>query len=212
MKNRIYELRKEKNVSQSELANVIGVTRQAISLYEAGKREPKLATWQKLADFFGVSIAYLQGEQSIPNIEKIIKQIFKEYSEYPMFFNPKFVSNQFEIFSLDNIIYSSLNQLILIRSINNYLDDKKHSKIIYKLLNRDELNLEYLKKNFDVSSKSYSEINSIDNKIKKELSKYSSEEYFEGLKSLLNDMTLKEVENTDILDTWFAVLKRVTKK
>ncbi|MDU7064452.1 MAG: helix-turn-helix transcriptional regulator, partial [Lactobacillus paragasseri] len=32
-----------------------------ISQYERGKREPKLETWQKLADFFGVSVPYLQG-------------------------------------------------------------------------------------------------------------------------------------------------------
>ena len=59
--NRIAELRKEKGISQSKLAKDTGLTRQAISLYEIEKREPKLDIWIKLADYFGVSVSYLQG-------------------------------------------------------------------------------------------------------------------------------------------------------
>lgn len=61
MANRIRELRAEKNISQAQLAVVIGVTANAIGKYERGDREPKLERWQKLADYFGVSIGYLQG-------------------------------------------------------------------------------------------------------------------------------------------------------
>lgn len=64
MENRILELRKKKKVSQGDVAKALNVTRAAISLYEMGKREPKLETWQKLADFFDVPIAYLQGTTS----------------------------------------------------------------------------------------------------------------------------------------------------
>lgn len=60
-KNRIAELRKNKKISQAQLAKETGLTRQAISLYEIGKREPKLETWLKLADFFDVPVSYLQG-------------------------------------------------------------------------------------------------------------------------------------------------------
>ena len=59
--NRIAELRKKKKLSQAQLAKETGLTRQAVSLYEIGKREPKLETWIKLADFFDVSVSYLQG-------------------------------------------------------------------------------------------------------------------------------------------------------
>lgn len=59
--NRIAELRKNKKLSQAQLAKETGLTRQAVSLYEIGKREPKLETWIKLADFFDVSVSYLQG-------------------------------------------------------------------------------------------------------------------------------------------------------
>ena len=59
--NRIKEIRQEKNLSQTDIAKALGVTRQAISLYEKGDREPKLETWQKLADFFHVPTEYLMG-------------------------------------------------------------------------------------------------------------------------------------------------------
>lgn len=63
--NRIAKLRKEKNLSQAQLAKGTGLTRQAISLYEIGKREPKLETWLKLANFFNVPVSYLQGISNI---------------------------------------------------------------------------------------------------------------------------------------------------
>ena len=61
MLNRLKEIRQEKNLSQTDIAKALGVTRQAISLYEKGEREPKLETWQKLADFFNVPVDYLLG-------------------------------------------------------------------------------------------------------------------------------------------------------
>ena len=70
--NRIKEIRQEKNLSQTDIAKALGVTRKAISLYVKGDREPKLETWQKLDDFFGVSVPYLQGVSDIddPNFYK----------------------------------------------------------------------------------------------------------------------------------------------
>lgn len=61
MINRIKELRAEKNISQAQLAVAVGVTADAIGKYERSDREPKLKIWQKLADYFGVSVGYLQG-------------------------------------------------------------------------------------------------------------------------------------------------------
>ena len=59
--NKIKELRKKAKLSQKELANKVNISNQAISFYENGKRLPKIETWQKLANFFGVSVSYLQG-------------------------------------------------------------------------------------------------------------------------------------------------------
>lgn len=63
--NRIKELRKEKGLTIKQVGDGIGVRANTISRYENGKREPKLEIWQKLADFFGVSVPYLQGVQAV---------------------------------------------------------------------------------------------------------------------------------------------------
>ena len=62
MKNNLQKARKQKNLSQTDIAKLLGVTRQAISLYEKGERTLKQENLQKLADFFEVSVPYLQGE------------------------------------------------------------------------------------------------------------------------------------------------------
>jgi len=56
------KLRNSKNLSQEDLANIIGVSKSTIGMYEQGKRMPKAdATLKKLADYFNVSIDYLLG-------------------------------------------------------------------------------------------------------------------------------------------------------
>ncbi|QYN53085.1 helix-turn-helix domain-containing protein [Lactobacillus panisapium] len=62
--NRIKELRKSHGLSQTELAGETGISNQAVSFYENGKRQPKIETWQKLADYFNVSTSYLMGLNS----------------------------------------------------------------------------------------------------------------------------------------------------
>lgn len=59
--NRIRELRAEKGVTLTELEDSTGLSTSAVSQYENGNRKPKIETWKKLADYFGVSVGYLQG-------------------------------------------------------------------------------------------------------------------------------------------------------
>lgn len=59
--NRIKEVRKKKGLSLQQVADAVGVGNNTISRYETGKREPKLETWNKLADYFHVPVAYLKG-------------------------------------------------------------------------------------------------------------------------------------------------------
>ena len=61
MQNRLKELRHKKNLTLRELGEKVGMRNSTLSQYETNKREPKLETWQKLADFFGVPTSYLQG-------------------------------------------------------------------------------------------------------------------------------------------------------
>lgn len=49
-------LRKERHLTQQQLAKEIGISRSAISMYEKGDREPNFETAEKFADFFNVSL------------------------------------------------------------------------------------------------------------------------------------------------------------
>lgn len=59
--NRLKEVRTAKGLSQRKLANKVGISQQAIAMYETHRREPKQETWQALADALGVTVPYLQG-------------------------------------------------------------------------------------------------------------------------------------------------------
>lgn len=82
MINRIEILRKNANLSRRKLALKTNIPEANLRRYEAGKTEPKLETLEKLADFFGVSVAYLIGESNIKEpYNKWSKADFL-YSEY----------------------------------------------------------------------------------------------------------------------------------
>ena len=69
--NRLKELRQKNNLTLKELGQKIGMANNTLSQYETGKREPKLDKWQALANFFNVSVPYLQGTDDKTVIKKI---------------------------------------------------------------------------------------------------------------------------------------------
>lgn len=56
MKNTISQLRKQHKITQEELANEVGVTRQTITSIETGKYIASLPLAFKIAKFFDMSI------------------------------------------------------------------------------------------------------------------------------------------------------------
>ena len=56
MRTRIRELRKERKLSQEELAEAVGTTRQTITSIEVGKYTASLPLAYKIARFFGLTI------------------------------------------------------------------------------------------------------------------------------------------------------------
>ena len=70
------KLRKQSDLSQTDLAKMLGVTRQAISLYEQGKRQLKEKDIATLTKYFNVTKNYLLGAYSK---EEIIKIVHDEY-------------------------------------------------------------------------------------------------------------------------------------
>ena len=57
--DRIQALRKAKGISQEELAEHVGVSRQAVSKWESGQSTPDLEKIITMSDFFEVTTDYL---------------------------------------------------------------------------------------------------------------------------------------------------------
>jgi len=64
----IKKLREERKLSQKDIADHLGVTRQAVNSYECGRREPDFKVLIKLADYFGVTVDYLLGRTTERNV------------------------------------------------------------------------------------------------------------------------------------------------
>ena len=68
--NRIALLRKEKNMTQAELAKMVDASREIISKYEKDGVMPSIEMAKKIADAFGVTLDYLVGEGSNSKFDK----------------------------------------------------------------------------------------------------------------------------------------------
>ena len=60
-------LRLRENLSQSELAEKLGVAKSTIGMYEVGKREPDFETLEAIADLFNVDMNFLLGKDGSEN-------------------------------------------------------------------------------------------------------------------------------------------------
>ena len=67
LKSRLKELRTLKMMTQQEVANVFGISRQVYNNYELGKREPDYETIILFADYFETTTDYLLGKSNDPN-------------------------------------------------------------------------------------------------------------------------------------------------
>lgn len=76
--NRLKELRKEKKLTQEELSKDLYkhgllIGSDTIDDYERGVCKIENDNfWQKVADYFGVTLAYLKGDSKIPNEDYVI--------------------------------------------------------------------------------------------------------------------------------------------
>ena len=53
------EIRRSKRLNQLKVATDLNISRESISYYENGKREPSLDLLVKMSEYFNVSINYL---------------------------------------------------------------------------------------------------------------------------------------------------------
>ena len=65
--NRLKELRKEKKLSQKEIAKEMSISEKTLSRWENEESQIKPEKAQQLADYFGVSVGICWGIVSIEN-------------------------------------------------------------------------------------------------------------------------------------------------
>lgn len=63
-KDMLRYLRTSRNLTQSELAKIIGVSPSAVGMYESGERQPNFEIEEKIADYFNVTLDTLRGKAS----------------------------------------------------------------------------------------------------------------------------------------------------
>ncbi len=59
LKTRMHEFRKEKKLSQAELADLVGVRRETIGKLENGKYNPSLKLAMDIANVFGTTVEHV---------------------------------------------------------------------------------------------------------------------------------------------------------
>ena len=87
---KIKELRTKSKFTQSELANLLGVTKSSVASYENDSRQPSFSVLIKIAQIFNVSTDYLLLNKPEKNISiaslneeqtEIIKSLIKTFTE-----------------------------------------------------------------------------------------------------------------------------------
>lgn len=90
IKNRIRELREDRDLRQIDVATSTGIDQKTLSNYETGRTNPDSYAILRLASFFGVTTDYLLGYSSScvnssEDISDIIENIETELSEIKRF-------------------------------------------------------------------------------------------------------------------------------
>ena len=80
-RERLFDLRRQAGLSQEELANLLGVTRQAVQKWEAGTSRPDMDNLVSLADYFKVSLDYMVtgNEPTPPPAPTVVNNYYHEH-------------------------------------------------------------------------------------------------------------------------------------
>lgn len=72
LNEKLKKLRKEKGITQSELAKIVGVSTSMIGMYETDARKPSYEVLTKIAQYFRVSTDYLLGKTEYTTVDEKI--------------------------------------------------------------------------------------------------------------------------------------------
>ncbi|WP_323075239.1 helix-turn-helix domain-containing protein [Limosilactobacillus reuteri] len=191
--NRIKELRKQNKLTLKQLSEKSGISVSSLSAYEKeegekGYRSPKFDKWIKLANFFGVSVSYLMGEDSetVWDLKASKDDKFEKLSK--MLTNPKTEKIAIKIFEHEQE-KKNINDFASILSVM----DKIFPPISDERKNMDKVDyfevVSLMKDTFDLAIESYSG-NSLSKKYLNEIVKI--------LKKYREDSMNKEIDESGI--------------
>lgn len=80
--NILRELRKEKGLTQQQLADAIGMGASTIRMMEINQRKGSIEVINLLAQYFGVSIDYLEGNTEFRNASEVANEIINQLKNY----------------------------------------------------------------------------------------------------------------------------------
>jgi transcriptional regulator with XRE-family HTH domain len=91
------ELRQSRDLTQTELAKQLKISRSTVGMYEAGNRVPHREDLENIADFFNVDIDYLLGRTDkttliprshyIDNVAREYADFLRQHPEYKSLFD-----------------------------------------------------------------------------------------------------------------------------
>lgn len=118
-KDRLIQLRKNKKLTQEQMAEKIGIHRGTYANYERGHRQPDYDTLLKIADFFDVTTDYLlRGEEHY-------KELASEINKRPDTRYAAIDGHDFEDDEKDEILVNALKQIDgLEKIIKEHLEKK----------------------------------------------------------------------------------------
>ena len=61
MYQRLRDLREDKDMNQTQIAKMLGMSQTGYSKYETGENDVPTVVWDKLAEFYDTSVDYLMG-------------------------------------------------------------------------------------------------------------------------------------------------------
>ena len=70
---RLKDLREDKDLTQTDIANILNISQRGYSHYETGNNDIPTDILIKLADYYGISVDYLLGRTDIKNKKEKIK-------------------------------------------------------------------------------------------------------------------------------------------
>ena len=129
----IYQKRKEKNMTQEELATHLNITKAAVSKWETGQSYPDITLLPALASLFNISIDNLIGyepQMHKSDIKKLYHQLANEFTIKP--FNEVYEKCQ----QIINKYYSCFELLLqMMILLMNHANLAKDPQLIYEEIN-----------------------------------------------------------------------------